>query len=786
MGETTNHFSHADAGSVFQARTMVVNQLPASAAEPPHASALPAAGMLVGREAELAEVLAVLDPAGDGRVRAVVLSGIGGAGKSALAVSAAHDAQRRGWFTGVLYVTLHGYAPRSGGEVAAPEILLRQLGVPDGEIPQDQAGREARYRTELAGRARRGQRFLVVVDDASAAEQVRPLVPADPAHRVLVTSRHVLADLDGARLLELGGLADGSAVDLLDQVLRDARPTDGRVAAEPGAAAEVAERCAGLPLALRIVAALLASEPEQPVRELAAILADARGRLAELDYGGSLAVRAAFDLSYGHLNAEQARIFSLLSLAPGPHVGLEAAVHLAGRPEGVVRRALGELRRAHMIEQETLSHHRRYRFHDLLRLYAVERAESDLSAAERETAVDRVLRFHVRAAHAAQTLLGENEQFRAPLLAWFDADLPCLVAAVELASATGRATVAQDLPFSLVEFFELRSRWDAWSTCYRHAAAAARSLGNGRKEAAALNGLAAIRTELGAYDEAREHVVAALALLRESEDRELRIGALNQLGVIERGQRRFARAVELHEEALALCRSADDRDGEAMTRHNLGSVRVEQGAYQDALEQFLLALETWTATGDTRRAAHVRSNLGMVYRRLGRQPEAMAEHETALEVARADGNLREEGRLLSNIGLVLLELERYDEALENFDRSRDLLRSVGDRPGETNALQLMGATHLVAKDYDRAFECGARALEMAQELGDWVREIRILMILGRCLLRLGDREQAVDCFESALSIATEHADDLLIAQIWTFIGRKDVPVPGVQRIEGPV
>ena len=232
-----------------------------------------------GRAAELAELDQLLRVGGRAgrrcRYAAGVISGTAGVGKTTLAVHWAHRV--RGAFPdGQLYVNLRGYDPAEPMPAAdALAGFLRALGVADQDIPADADERAARYRSLLDGR-----RMLIVLDNAAAVEQVRPLLPGTPSCAVVVTSRDSLAGLvarHGARRLDLDLLPPADAVALLRALI------GGRVDADPAAASALAGQCARLPLALRVAAELAAARPGLALAQLASELADEQRRLDLLD-----------------------------------------------------------------------------------------------------------------------------------------------------------------------------------------------------------------------------------------------------------------------------------------------------------------------------------------------------------------------------------------------------------------------------------------------------------------------------------------------------------------------
>ena len=316
---------------------------------------LPAdAGAFVGRERELA-ALEALGGAGDAAV--FVVDGMPGVGKTALAVHAAHRLASR-FPDGRLFMDLHGHSADMAPVDPAGALarMLRALGVPREQIPGHADDRAALYRSVLADR-----RVLVVLDDAADERQVRPLLPAGPGCRVIVTGRARLTGLEGARPLSLEVLPAERAVALFRRV--SAGDPRVRVAA-PGLLAEVVQRCGRLPLAVRIAAARLRARPAWTVEHLLERLDG--DRLAELR-AGRLDVAAALDLSYARLTGGRRRAYRLLGSRLRGDFGVEDAAALLNAPAPQARRLLDGLLDVHLLEEPAPC---RYRFHDLIRLHA--------------------------------------------------------------------------------------------------------------------------------------------------------------------------------------------------------------------------------------------------------------------------------------------------------------------------------------------------------------------------------------------------------------------------------
>jgi hypothetical protein len=426
---------------------------------------LPAdARAFTGRDAELAALNALLpapEPAGIGApasadAGAPVVCGVtgaGGVGKTALVVRWAHRVRDQ-FPDGQLYVNLHGYDPAQPvtAEVALAG-LLHALGA-DPDIPVDLEARAAAYRTALDGR-----RVLVVLDNATSTAQVRPLLPGTPEAVTIITSRDQLTPLavDGAHTLPLDPLPPAESRALLAH-----RLGPGRVAGEPAAAQQITDACAGLPLALVVVAARAAASPAFPLSALADELAETGRRLDAMTAGDVLSdVRAAFSWSYQELPPLAARAWRQLSLHPGPDISALAAASLTGLTLAAIRPLLATLTNANLLTEHQPG---RYVFHDLLRDYAAEQAQRSDGAPQRQSAVRRLLDYYVRTAHAAArrmypaadpillpltrpapgtavTVFGDGDQARG----WLTAERQVLMSVQRLAADTGHDATAWQL-----------------------------------------------------------------------------------------------------------------------------------------------------------------------------------------------------------------------------------------------------------------------------------------------------------------------------------------------------
>src|SRR5215469_2441662 len=592
-------------------------------------------------------------------VTVAVVVGAPGLGKSALAVHAAHG-MRHDFPGGQLYASLLG---GSAHPVPSDEVLarfLRDLGVDGARIPVDAEERAAMYRTRLAER-----QMLIVLDDAREAAQIRPLLPGTGSCAVIVTSRHRLHDLVGSQLVDLDVLDDREAAELFTRIIGTER-----AGAEPGPVRDVLAVCAGLPLAIRIAGARLTARRGWSVRTLADRLADQRRRMDELA-AGDLAVRAAFQVSFDALHRpanrdgiDPARVFRLLGVWLGPSIGLQAAAALIGEPGEFVADALEVLVDVNLLESPAPD---RYRLHDLLRVYAAERAEADEPTQAIEEAVRRLLGWYLRSADAAAGVVSPHSN-RVPLepaepgyeplrfdtaeraLDWCDEERANLVAATRQAAASGMHDIAWKLPVAAMVCFDFHGYRAEWITTHRIGLASARELG----------------------------------------DRQAEVWVLNNLGMVLSQQRDDA-AIGYFEQAMAIHRETGDRLGQAQATNNLAFHYRLLGRHEEAAATLLDALDLYRQVGHRYGESIALCNLGEAYLELGRHDEAIARSREALAVIREIGSARLEGYALYNLGRVDLDLGRTVEGAGQLERALGLHRSAGDRYGEAQDLQYLGS-----------------------------------------------------------------------------------------------
>jgi tetratricopeptide (TPR) repeat protein len=452
-----------------------------------------------------------------------------------------------------------------------------------------------------------GRRLLLVLDDVHDTSQVAPLLPGGPGCGVLITSRRVLAGLDGASGLQLKVLAPQEAVALLGRLIGEER-----IAVDPAAADELARRCGWLPLALRIAGARLAARPGWPVRVLAERLADARRRLDELELP-DIGVRASFRISWTELSdspdqedRDAAAAFALLGILDGPEVGLPVAARLLDRPEPETDRVLERLVDAQLLETSSPG---RYHMHDLLGVYAREQAARQYTPQQQAAGLRRVLGMYVATCWRTLDLLcpGDPRLGRADgrfrkggldfadelaALGWLEAERANLLAAVEQVATTPGvpSEFAVQLAQALFGFFRVRGYWSDWARVNQTALAVASRMGDRSAQAQAHNDLGLAHSRQGQYERALDCHQQSLTIYQELGDRRGQAASLNNLGIVHQRQGRYDQALACHQQSLAIRRELGDPYGQAESLRDLGVALQALGHHQEKLARWREAL----------------------------------------------------------------------------------------------------------------------------------------------------------------------------------------------------
>ncbi|AXG79549.1 AfsR/SARP family transcriptional regulator [Streptomyces paludis] len=657
----------------------------------------------------------------EGAVMAVsAIAGIGGVGKTTLAIHVAHAA-RAHFPDGQLYVDLQGAGPRAAEPETVLASFLRALGMSAAAIPDSLEDRSALYRSTLDGR-----RVLVLLDNARDAAQVRPLLPGTDGCAAVVTSRGRMVDLAGAHLVDLDVMSPDEALQLFTRIIGHER-----VSSEREAALDVVAACGFLPLAIRIAASRIASRRTWTVSVLAEKLADERRRLDELQ-AGDLAVKATFELGYGALEQSQARAFRLLGLADGPDISLAAAAALLDLPVRQAEELLESLVDTSLLESAAPG---RYRYHDLVRLYARACAERDEQpASRREDALSRLLDFYLATTANVYALERPGDRLPDRLEAtaypglsftdrrdgedWLYAEANSVLAcAHQAADRPGTLRRAVDLLWASLDLGESGANSKEYEEAAAALLTAAGASGDPWLEGRALITMSNVHHFTGRFDRAKEKAEQARALAHHSGDLLTMAWASNHCGIIALYQNRYPDGERHLTRAIADYRADGNEAGEASSLCNLSRVRLALGRTASAIALAQQGMEIYDRTGNTLRGANARYALGMALAQKDHLTDATDRLTEALKTFRDSRHRLWEGMSLFRLAEVDLLARRPVRAASNAEAALTILRDIGGDWRRANVLTTLGRALNSIGQTGRAHVCWREALATYEELG---------------------------------------------------------------------
>ncbi|MEW9534104.1 BTAD domain-containing putative transcriptional regulator [Microbispora sp. NPDC049125] len=695
-----------------------------------------------------------------------IIGGRAGSGKSALAVHVAHQVAKA-FPDGQLFAELRGMseAPADAGEVLGR--FLKALGVRPADVPAATAERAELYRTLLAGR-----RVLVLLDDAAGEQQVRPLLPGAPGVAVMITSRNRLGALDGVRRTDLDVLEPDEAADLLVRIVGAER-----VAAEEPVAREIVELCGRLPLAIRIAGARLATRQRWPLRLLADRLTDERRRLDELAIS-DLEVRAGFELSYRGLDAGARRALRRLGHLGVPDFSPWIVAWLNDTSMTAAEDVLERLVDAQVVDFSRVDElgTLRYRIHDLVRIYACERAEVEEPATALAAAVGRVLHGWLTlaeqvAADAPSDEIGwmrpavaafpVPDDLIAQVLAdphdWFGIEQPTLVAGVERAAALGlHEMVCQFASARLGPSFFGVNRFESRERINRAALAAARDAGDRQGEATMLAELGHLRYLQDHFPVARQVFGEALGAFRQLGDARGQAVALAGLGVTCREAGRLVDALYFLDQAGELLTELGEDVGIAYLRRLSASVRLERGDYPAAWAGLEESLDAYRRTGCRRGEAAALRTMSLFHRATGEYDEAIETAEAAKAIFARLGDKLMEGYSVRAWAKAQFRLGRTERALAPLEGALATCRSMGDRWGLGVTLRTLGELHLAEGRLDDAVACLAAAMEVWRDMEAPLWGARTERVMALVHEARGEHETAAAIHSRVLTVFHDH------------------------------
>jgi DNA-binding SARP family transcriptional activator/tetratricopeptide (TPR) repeat protein len=675
----------------------------------------------IGREDLLAELDRLTHPGATG-AKIVVISGMPGAGKTTLATHWAHR-HRQQFPDGQLYLNAnaHGPSPPTDPDSALTQ-LLHALEPLAQTVPASAGQRRARLAQLLANK-----RVLIVLDNVRDSNQVRPLLPASDTCVILITSRNRLRGLsirDGARSMTVPPLSDGECLDLLTRLIGAPRAHTESPALEA-----LTQLSGGLPLGLRIIGEHVA---ERPLARIGDLVNELSTDLLDCEDDEEATLRTVFAWSYNALEADAARLFRLLALHPGTSISPEAAGALIDAGTHDSERLLNVLAKAHLINHDTA---RRYRFHDLLRLYAGDRVREEESAHHNGDAQRRLLDWYLLSAVNAATSLDpqrppvpdlpvpgtvEPRTFRddAEAMRWCESERSNFAALTRFAAANGFPRRAWQLPGTVLD-----------------------ALGR-----------------YGRQDDMLELNHIALASAREDRHPMGQIGSLNNLGAIYFARHDHPRATANVEAALKLAREAGYLDAETICLHNLGSIRLAAGDIDTAVRLYHRVLGVCRSDPNPAGEASTLHRLGDAHRQAHRYGEAITHYRDALAIRQRIGSARGEGTTHAVLAATFLETGAPETALWHCRQALAIFDRIRDDVARCDTLVTCADVRRELGMYRDATQDAQDAIALSEEIADSVRHCQALAVLADIFHASGNLDAAARRRREALGLLDGQRD----------------------------
>jgi DNA-binding SARP family transcriptional activator/tetratricopeptide (TPR) repeat protein len=747
-----NRDSSLDLAEAGDEDAVVPRQLPHSIAD------------FIGRESQLTEIRQILsdhEASTNFAVPILAISGRGGVGKSTLALRIAHELSSA-FVDGHIYIDLQG----PDGDESHHGLLARflhALGVRGSLMPEQFAERVEVYRSRMAGK-----RLLLVLDDATSEQQVMPLLPGSPSCAVLVTSRARLGGLPGAHFVEVDTFDNDTSAEFLAKIVGPER-----LAAEPTATAAVIRYCGGLPLALRIAGARLVSRPHWRINDLARRLKNEVRRLDELS-GQGLAIRPSIGLTYRGLPNRAQRLFRLFAMIKAPDFPGWIAAALLDTDLNEAEDLLELLVDAQMVDAVARAGEAtRYRFHDLIRVYAQERLMESERPDDRQAALERMLTFWLallERAHRTEyggdyTVLHgraprrylpewEHEDPIGDPMNWLETERTGLVSAIRQAASANLDELCWDLALTTVSLFEVRGYVDDWRETAELAHAAAIRAGNRTGTGAMLYSLGSLHVFQKQLDEGARLFAQALEIFEAEGNVHGQALALRDAANVDRLKGNFETMLARCEDSLAKMRAVGDLIGQASILSSLAKYHIDEDDFDEAEKLLAEAQQLCRKANFRRGEAHVGSRLAELYRRTGQLARANRTIKDVLPTVRAAGDRVGEAHILYGLGMIRRDEGTLDSAEATFVFAMELASKIGDRQVEGQARYALGEIAIGKVDNNAA----GRHLELARELfsglGASIWLARTNMLLAETCQAAGEHAQALSAMEQARQVLT--------------------------------
>ncbi|MCG5468207.1 tetratricopeptide repeat protein [Micromonospora sp. LAH09] len=707
-------------------------------------------GGLHGRAATVAAIRRSIGTAvSEGRLPLVSVSGAPGVGKTALAVHLGHQLADE-FPDGQWYVRLRGQQQTHARPLDVLAELLTYSGVRGAAQPATADARATALRAALAGR-----RVLIVLDDAASAEQVEPLLPGAGGCAVIVTSRSTLGALvalHGGRAIGLDPLSPQDAVDLLTAVFQD-----HGFSVAPDVVRDLAGLCGNLPLALRIVAANLATAGPTDAHAYVRRLRDG-DRLGGLSVPGDprVTLRAAIAPSYQRLGAAERRALRLLGSTPTDCFTIEDLAALTDVDWPVADALLRTLTSSHLVRPARGG---RFATHDLIRLYAAEQSHLEDTADQRAEALSRLFHGYLATADALARRsyprmaflpqpAGPVRRTAAAALpeqpGWFRAEYANLLAAIRHLAQHGPREIAWHLADRMRGYLQETGAHGEWRSVAELGLAQAHLEGDDQGVAAMQASLATLSASRADYADARRRFTTALTIQLRLGNRVGQASILNNLGIVHREEGRLTEAGECYAQALRLYRELGNRYAEWSCLGNVGVVQLELDQLPDAVRAQQAALDGYTSLAVAEQPlndiANVLHNLAVGLRALGQPSLAVLHLTRALVIRRQVGNRYGAATDLDQLAAAYVDLGYHAKAQDLAEECLSIARAIGRRRVEAEALATLGAVALGLHGPAAALDLLHRALRLAREIGYRRAEVNAHLGLAAAY-RVADRHR---------------------------------------------
>jgi len=717
----------------------------------------PETAQFVGRSAELGMLTGE-----NGDIPPIsVIEGMPGVGKTALAVHAARLVSGQ-YPDGVFYLNFHSHDPGTPSFDAAEALrrLLQMLTGPAAQIPDSLSERAALWRAQLSRR-----RAVVVLDDVARLDQIGPLLPADDGRSlVLITSRHRIPGLTGARALTLDVLPVDDAITLFRRIAGGGRAQDDQ---DVAAAVEL---CGRLPLAIQVTAGRLARDYPYRLGDLVAELSRPPALVGGA--GANPEWVPAFDLSYRALEPGYQQFFRRLGLSPCAQISPHAAAALGGGTLAEAEEAIGGLLDHHLL---TRAPDGQFRFHDLVRGYAAMCAARDDSPSVHRQALGRLFDYYLHTADEADRVLYPFRR-RMPVsvtrppaatpavatqeeaAAWLEAEWRNVLQAAQYAARHEWKRKCADLIHALAGFVRIRAYWDEAIAAQTLALQAARDIADPGRIAQAALELCEVSQETGRHEETLPLAEDAASIYRSLADQRGEAHALDQIGMAHARVTRYREALAYFHEARIMYRAARDPHGLADTLAHSGIACWHLGRYADAMDHLREALSRYRAAGDRRGEAKTLNNLGRMQLLSGYHRDALAAYQSSLQIFTEIGGAQNEAILYHNIGGVYDYKGSYEEALAAYHQALAIYRQIGDLPNQADVLNDIGAIYRKAEHYDEALIHHEQARLIAEEIGNQSQQVIAMRGVADVCRATGRCHEAIDQYHTVLKLAREIGD----------------------------